>query len=138
MMYLTDEGYKKILLKIREVVSKDDFKPNFYDSTEPGNKYTTSNCGFCNDDFTDADTARWPDDFPSRREMLYRKDHHKCPFDMRKKPDCLGFGDGCFHTCLLFSNSKKRKKFGFTFNQETIKKMVANTIRKYNDYKKPA
>ncbi len=105
-MFLTDEQYVTILEKIKAVVFADGFKPSCYDCTDLGNKSTGSNCGFCNDGFTEEETALFPDDFPGRRTMKHRGHNHKCPFDMRSIPSLSDFGSGCFYDCYLFRNRK--------------------------------
>ena len=101
-LYLTDEQYEKILTKIRDTVQKDGFTPNCRNSNRPGDKYNETNCGFCNDSFTDPETALWPEKFPVRREMKHRKSNQMCPFDVRQ------FGliierspqyTGCYYHC---------------------------------------
>jgi len=104
-LYLTNLQYVEILLKIKEVVDRPNFQPIFYDSTEPGNQYTESNCGFCNEGFTTKETAYFPEYFPKRRTMKYRQDHHRCPFDMGPAGN-LGWASGCFYRCYLFNNKE--------------------------------
>lgn len=58
-MYLTDEQYEKILKKIKDAVCREEFEAVCCDSDQVGNKYNRTNCGFCNDGFTDQDTALW-------------------------------------------------------------------------------
>lgn len=95
---ITDQQYLDLLLKIKETVNQPNFKPIWDDSDQIGNKYTESNCGLCNDNFTIKETALFPKDFPQRKDMKYHKQIHKCPFDFRKK---VGF-NGCFYTCWFF------------------------------------
>lgn len=108
-MYLSDKEYEKILVKIKDAVNKDGFTPYCRDSDQIGNKYNKTNCGFCNDNFTDPETALFPDKFPVRKEMKYRKKHHICPFDTRqfgltiKQPSCY---TGCFYHCYLFNGGR--------------------------------
>ncbi len=118
-IYLTDPQYLKILHKIQVKVKEPGFKPNCFDSTALGDKYTESNCGLCCDDFTDKETAMWPNQFPERKSLKYRLEHHKCPFDERVESG-FGFGMGCFYKCYLFSNR--------TYDVQLILKMVASQI----------
>ncbi len=120
-LYLTDKQYQSILLKIKKTVEQNNFQYNCVDSTSIGDKYTKSNCGFCNNDFTEKDTALFPEQYPERKSMKYRLANHKCPFDMRT-PDNLdmGYGNGCFCRCYLFHTRK--------INITTIKKLVNDTI----------
>lgn len=117
-LYITDMEYLQLLQKIKEVVNKPDFKPTWYDSTTMGDKYTETNCGLCNDNFTTKDTAMFPDQFPQRKDMKYAKSEHKCPFDFRKK---VGW-NGCFYTCWFF-------KRGLT-NLTKIRQLVDEQIQR--------
>ena len=125
-LYLTDKQYTKLLLKIKEIVERDNFNYSCYDSTAVGDKFTTSNCGLCNNDLTEKDMALFPDQFPERRSKKYRLENHKCPFDMR-----TGFHrSGCFYQCCLFhgiENMPHTKLKKPTINQ--LKKLVDKTIR---------
>ena len=105
---LTDEQYLRILKKIETTISQDDFVVGCFDCTVIGAKSTDSNCGFCNDAYTDEDTALFPDQYPARRTMKYRRKNHGCPFDMRNNPDILGWSNGCFFECYLFRHFGKR------------------------------
>ena len=49
-LHLNEEQFKRILKKIRDRVNEPDFKLQVEDSTTIGEKYTTSNCGLCNND----------------------------------------------------------------------------------------
>lgn len=120
-LYLTDDQYKEILRKIEAVVSSPHFVVSCFDSVATGDKYTTSNCGFCNDDFTEPDTDLFPDRFPGRKTMKYRRSNHKCPFDTREEPGLLGWGYGCFSKCYLFKNRRK-------WDLEAIERMVRTQI----------
>jgi hypothetical protein len=122
-LHLTDEQYQRVLLKIRDVLSNDGFEVRCEDSTFVGDKYTKSNCGFCNDEFTEKDTAMWPEQFPERRSMKYRQDGQKCPFDMRKMPGIVGWGSGCFFGCYLF----KDRKHNLVFMRQLVADLVAAT-----------
>ena len=101
-IYLTDEQYTNILRKIWESLKDDNFKVSRWDSTFPGDQYTTSNIGFCNDDFTEMDTALFPDQFPKSKDRKYRLSNHKCPFDLREDDNGSGWGSSCFIRCYLF------------------------------------
>lgn len=116
---LTHEQYSRILLKIKEAVDQPGFRPAFYDSTTVGDKYTTSNCGFCNDEFTDEETSLWPDQFPKRKSMKYREDDQRCPFDTRKEAPS-GYAWGCFYHCYLFQ--------GKSHSVEEIRRMVREAV----------
>ena len=115
---LTDEQYGEILKKILAKVSEPGFKKHIYDSTCPGDKYTESNCGFCNEEYTTIDTALFPEQFPERKSMKYREVHHRCPFDKREKPTM----NGCYYTCVL------RKEIG------TNKSLVELAEKALSDY----
>ena len=109
-LYLNTTQYYELLLKIRETITQPGFVVECDDSETIGNKYTTSNCGLCNDEFTTLETALFPDQFPARKEMKYRekdKNHH-CPFDDRimGTPTPLEACQGCFFTCYLFNHKK--------------------------------
>jgi len=118
-LYLTDAQYKRILGKIEEVVNSPNFAVHCFDSTFPSDKYTESNCGFCNKDFTELDTALFPAQFPGRKSLKYRKSNHKCPFDTREEPGILGWGAGCFPKCYLFKDRGKKE-----YDLEAIRSMV--------------
>lgn len=107
-LYLTDEQYLRILKRIRVTVTSEGFEVGCSDCTLVGQKSTDSNCGFCNDAYTERDMALFPDQFPGRRTMKYRGKNHRCPFDMRDNPDILGWGYGCFFECYLFRHLGKR------------------------------
>ena len=102
-LYLTDEQYIEILNKIKSMVNKEGFKPYIYDSTETGNKFTESNCGFCNDSFITKANSLSPDRYPAQKSMKYRANHHPCPFDKRFKGIDYGemYGLGCYYYCTL-------------------------------------
>ena len=129
-IYLTDDQYKAILIKIQKIVNQENFKYSCEDSNTIGNKYNISNCGFCNDNFTEKNTALFPDQFPERKSMKYRLKNHKCPFDMRAKLEELdmGYGNGCFYHCYLFQSEKK----GIRPNITKIREMVDKTIKEGN------
>ncbi len=112
VIHLTDEQYLDLLKRIRktldsitEVIAED--------STLIGNKYTEANVGLCTDKFTTRETALWPKQFdtigkvkydhPHMHSMKYRRTHHRCPLDNRRRPDI----NGCFYTCLLFQSKFK-------------------------------
>lgn len=129
-LYLTDEQYEKILLKIRDTVYREEFKPVCCDSDQLGNKYNRTNCGFCNDGFTDQETALWPEKFPVRREMKHRRAHQVCPFDVRqfgltiaKSPNLTG----CYYHCYLFNNTR--------WDIQLIRLMVEATLATYKTKK---
>lgn len=126
-LYLTNAQYRRILGKIKDVVNSPDFAVDCFDSAYPGDKYTTSNCGFCNDDFTELDTALFPNEFPGRKSMKYRRKNHKCPFDTRKAPGLLGW-DGCFHRCYLFKG--RGPKGEKSYDLEVMRNMVKELIDK--------
>ena len=124
-LYLTDKQYRRLLLKIKETVDQEDFEYSSDDCTIPGMKETTSNCGLCNDDFTEKDTALFPKDFPERKSMKYPSKNHRCPFDMRVRVDSLGYSIGCFYHCCLFQNVKHR---GNKISTEDLRIFVDRTI----------
>lgn len=119
-LYLTDEQYEAILLKIQSTVHQKNFRYSCFDSTLTGFKHTGSNCGFCNDDFTEKETALFPEEFPDRKAMKYRRSNHKCPFDMRTE----SYGYGCFYNCYLFY----RRFGGQEPKLSEIRKLVDQTI----------
>lgn len=122
-LYLTDEQYMAILLKIKAKISEDKFKPFCYDSITPGNKFTRTNCGFCNEEFTDKKTALFPESFPKRMTMKYRRGNHKCPFDMREELSDLSWGNGCFYKCYLFKLKVHEVDVMRVMVEEIIKKV---------------
>ena len=94
---LTDAEYLTLLedgLRHLDTIEK----VTLEDSTCPGDKYTTTNCGLCNEGLTTVDTALFPEMFPGRKDMKYRDSRHKCPLDWRENPDI----NGCFYTCMVF------------------------------------
>lgn len=124
-IYLTDKQYKSILLKIKKTVDQEGFQYTCFDSTTAGDKYTESNCGLCNNNFTEKDTALFPDQFPERKSMKYRLENHKCPLDMRVK--AYSFGEGCFYHCCLFQNVRYRKK---KISIDELREMVNIAVQK--------
>ncbi len=105
-LQLTDEQYLALLYQIHQVVTHRSFKPEFEDSTTPGNKYTQSNCGLCNDHFGTKEMMLFPEQFPQRVSLKYRQGHHHCPFDRRPlEEDC---SIGCFYHCRLFQRRQSR------------------------------
>jgi hypothetical protein len=121
-MYLTDEEYENILQNIKDIVYKEGFIPYYSESDEIGNKYTKSNCGFCNEEF-----------YPENHK--YQQEHHVCPFDMRLYMTGNEIIDnekalwGCFYHCYLFS--AKREK-----DIDLMKAMVDYTIAHHEIRKK--
>lgn len=129
-MYLTNEQYLEILNVIEKELNKN-INPNIFDNDTIGNKYTNSNIGFCNDNFTTYETALFPDDFLkfNRKTLKYRLKPHACPFDNRvrnlyeKEEDTsINLGSGCFYTCCLNNNKLS--------NQE-LKEYVKDTREKF-------
>lgn len=102
-LYLTDKDYGERLLKISNAVNDMFFKPTREDSTTVGAKYTTTNCGMCNDEFTTKESAMFPEDFPQRKSSKYGLKHHVCPFDRRMNPDG---SMGCFYDCYVFKKGR--------------------------------
>lgn len=115
-LYLTDEQYVKLLDKVENLIHKyDSFQ--VVDSTEIGNKYTTSNVGLCNDEeMTDEDNAMFPEYFikHGRTGTKYRQKHQLCPFDTRinniltETP--VNMFNGCYYTCSLRSKRTNKEK----------------------------
>lgn len=114
-LYLTDAQYLHLLDKIQaEIPKHQSFQ--VIDSTQIGNKYTTSNIGLCNDNFTELDTAMFPSQFRKhgRMSMKYKQKHHICPFDTRltsiieRKPTHMG--NGCYYTCSLVKKESDKEK----------------------------
>lgn len=105
---LTDEQYLRVLKKIGATLAQSDFKVGCSDCVVPGQRSTDSNCGFCNDAYTDEDMALFPAQFPARKSMKYRQENHRCPFDVRDNPGILGWGWSCFSECYLFRHLGKR------------------------------
>jgi len=124
-LYLTDEQYVSILKKIEATVMQKDFVVRCDDSVAIGAKGTYSNCGFCNEDYTDKETALFPSQYPDRKTMKYRKDNHKCPFDARGTVNFLGYGSGCFFNCYLFEHKRKQD-----WKIKTIHKMVKECLER--------
>ena len=104
---LTDEQYLRVLRKIEATIAQVDFKVVCSDCTVTGQKSTDSNCGFCNNEYTDEDMALFPGQYPERKTMKYREESHKCPFDMREEPGIIGWMYGCFYGCYLFEHLGK-------------------------------
>jgi len=127
-LYLTDEQYLRLLVKVKETVNKPDFEVHRFDSTFPGDKYTESNCGLCNDEFCELDMALFPEQFPERKTTKYREQWHKCPFDTR--PMTSEFKSGCFYTCYLFD-----KQYG-EHDVELMKEMIEETFWEVEEWQK--
>lgn len=121
---LTDEQYLRILQKIKATLAQNDFKVDCFDCTVTGCKSTDSNCGFCNDEYTDEDMALFPDQYPERKSMKYRQKNHRCPFDTRTEPGILGWGWSCFYECYLFKHLGKKG-----WSLPLMRKMVTQTIK---------
>ena len=122
-LYLTNEQYFRVLKRIEVTIAQDDFRVGCSDCTMVGAKSTDCNCGFCNDEYTDEDMALFPDQYPGRKAMKYRKENHRCPFDMREEPEILGWGNGCFYGCYLFKHLGKRN-----WDLLLMRKMVDHAI----------
>jgi len=99
-MPLTDEQYLQVLKSARAVLDRIT-EAHAFDDTTIGHKVTESNVGLCNDGLTTKETAKWPDEFPSRRSMKSLQAHHKCPLDKRTEGD---FAWGCFYHCRVFQD----------------------------------
>lgn len=130
-LYLSDTQYLKILQKIQTTLATENFKVGCSDCTAIGYKSTDSNCGFCNDEYTDEDMALFPDQYPDRKSRKYRGKNHKCPFDMREIPGILGWGYSCFGKCYLFRHLNKKDwdiKLMQTLVNKTIKWAKENSI----------
>jgi len=123
-LYLTDAQYERVLEKIGATVTQDDFEVVCSDQAIIGDKFTASNCGFCNVAYTDKDTALFPRLYPEYRTMKYRRENHRCPFDMREEPGILGWGWSCFDECYLFKHLHKRD-----WDLQVIRKMVYETTK---------
>ena len=124
---LTDKQYLDILQMIKKTVEAPDFKSNCYDSDEIGNKYTDSNCGFCNDNYATKETASGRA-FRSKYYLKDQKKNQRCPFDLRpsikniysykkgektlKGTEKTDYSFGCFYDCFLFGNGKEFKRLG--------------------------
>ena len=141
---LTDKQYSDILQMIKKTVEAPNFKSNCYDSDMIGDKYTESNCGFCNDNYATEETASGR----AFRSKYYLKDlrkYQKCPFDLRPQtiPVYKGWGKkrkyikeektdysfGCFYDCFLFGNGKEFKRLGKSQGDvEYIRYLVRETI----------
>lgn len=109
-MYLTDRMYLEILVKARDLLDKTD-KVCAVDSNSPGDKYTETNVGLCNPELITARNSMWPEQFPGRKAMRYKREYHTCPLD-RRAPLARGNTDmrsGCFHTCRIFKGSKRSR-----------------------------
>ncbi len=142
---LTDKQYSDILQMIKKTVEAPDFKPNCYDSDMIGDKYTESNCGFCNDNYATEETASGR----GYRTKYYLKDHrknHPCPFDLRPeymfhniykkgkviktKKEKTDYSFGCFYNCFIFGEGKLFKKLNKeSTDVEYIRYLVRETIK---------
>lgn len=127
-LYLTNNQYLNILDMIENKLNN---KTNISicDSNTIGDKYTSSNIGLCNDEFTTLRTALFLEDFKKygRNDMKYRLDNHACPFDNRirepyKKHGLMSLGRGCYYTCSLKNNK---------LSNEQLKDYVKDTRNKF-------
>ena len=113
-MYLKDEHYERLLDKIETLIPQyDSFQ--VIDSTDIGNKSTTSNVGLCNEELTEYDMALFPEFFhEERKTMKYRESHQLCPFDRRVVDISQGkevsFSRGCYYSCSLINKMKNKEK----------------------------
>lgn len=119
---LTDEQYEDLLRKMLETVTSLNFEPTCVDSTDIGDKYTRSNCGLCNDEYTTIETAMWPDQFPQRKTMKYRGRNHKCPYDMRES--VIHWEWSCFFKCRLFQGKRP-------IQVETLRTDIITTLQQH-------
>lgn len=127
---LNDEQYLEILLKIKEILKDNEFKVKREDCNITGMKSTETNCGCCCEDFVTKENSLFPEQFPERKTMKYRKSYHDCPFDMRETSDSIG----CFYHCYIFHTSKYQESY--IENIERMRQMVENKITKIQDYNK--
>ena len=145
---LTDKQYSDILQMIKKTVEAPDFKPECYDDTSMGSKYTHSNCGFCNDGYATKETAIFPER-RTRHNTYYMKDqrkNHKCPFDLRppvkeiysykkgkrtlKGMEKTDYSWSCFYDCFIFGNSKEFEKLNKkSTDVKYIRYLVSETIK---------
>lgn len=77
-IYLTDEQYLSLLIRQRDRITHIK-EASGEDSTHSGDKYTVTNVGLCDELLTTKDTALWPEDFPQRKSMKYRKKAPQMP-----------------------------------------------------------
>ena len=94
---LTDQEYFALLKKARQYLETVTWIV-YDDCNDWGCKHMESNVGLCNDSLTWKEIALFPEEWPKRRAMKYRKVRHRCPLDQRKNPGM----NGCFYTCDLF------------------------------------
>lgn len=116
-LHLNDDQYLTLLKKVRKCLDTLSYADGF-DDTTIGCKDTQCNVGLCNDEMTEKEFSMRPDEFPQRKVMKYRQEHHKCPLDYR--PVSKEFRSGCFYTCLFFKKNLR--------NIEEIKKHYDNRI----------
>ena len=122
---LSDKMFLEALYKIKDIVNKKDFHPTSYSCEETGYKETKTNCGMCNqDELTTKENSLFPEQFPERRSLRYRKQNQQCPFDMRKESE----SNGCYYSCYVFMMFKYEKKNrGYDINR--MKEMVKDRIQ---------
>lgn len=128
-LYLTDKQYLDILNKIENEINCN-ITPVVCDSNTIGDKFVSSNIGFCNQGFTTLETALFPDLFVEcgRTNMKERLANHACPFDNRIRTGknlpnrLMNLGCGCFYTCSL---QGKRP------SNEDLKSYVVHTRSKF-------
>lgn len=101
-IHLTDEQYLKVL---EDQLSRliDGKVVESFDCTDTGMKHTETNVGVCDDGLVTKDNSMWPEQFPHRKDMKYRRSHHICPLDKRHK----GAAGGCFYRCRVFQEGLK-------------------------------
>ena len=119
-MDLTDAQYKELLLKGRKLLNTL-AKVDGEDCTMRGCKSTEANIGFCNEEgLATRETALFPHEWPQRKTLKYREEHHKCPLD--KRDSGYSGSSGCFYHCRFFQDGLQ--------DITTIKKLYDQVIAK--------
>ena len=139
-LYLTDRQYLDILEKIEQKLKEGSFDYYIYDSNEIGNKYTESNLGFCNEDYTTLDTALFPNQFIEfgYKGMKYKKENQACPFDdrvrtLKNEKGCFNsIGWGCYYTCCLRREGLSKEEL-LNYISDTKNKFTNGIFDEFNN-----
>ena len=98
------DGQYIIAIAKLKAIANSNILPDGCDDTFTGDKSTECNHGLCSEEIKPT-TA------------IYRKEHHKCPLDMRDEPS----SSGCFYTCAYFKANKYKENIKELIQNFTIK-----------------
>jgi hypothetical protein len=114
---LSDKSYLRILHKIRDILSKPDFFPEYREDS----KDKRTNCGLCNKDIFNWD-KKW------------KQFKQRCPFDMRKQIYLYTCSiERCYFHCYIFKIVlyEKNGKFNIDKMREMVRERIRITTNKF-------